>query len=234
MAARDNMRYNDPMNQHDMNIDEKKDLDLIHEEFAQGFNLIKHYPKKVTFFGSARFAPSHEAYKAAHKLAFRIAKELSCAIITGGGPGIMEAANKGAFEAKGESLGLCIRLPREQHTNPYLTEMLMFNYFFVRKTIMTFASTAYIFNPGGFGTMDEFFDILTLVQTGKIPRVPLILYGSAFWKPLENYIQETLVKKLDTVSAPETKLYVITDDDDYIVDIIKNAPVRQWWNHFER
>lgn len=199
-------------------------LNQITEEFRRGLAFIKRYPQSVTFFGSARFAEDHELYKKAQDLAFRISKELGYAIVTGGGPGIMEAANRGAFDAGGDSLGLNIELPHEQVVNPYVKDSVEFYYFFSRKVALSFSASAYVIFPGGFGTMDEFSEILELVQTKKIPSVPLILVGSAFWRPLDMYFKNTLYHDYATIHLEDTELYKITDDEDEIIEIIKNAP----------
>jgi hypothetical protein len=197
----------------------------IASEFDRGLEFIKKYPKSVTIYGSARFPANNEHYKDACTLAFKIAK-LGYAVVTGGGSGIMEGANKGAREAGGNSIGLNIELPHEQLLNPYVTDSLSFYYFFSRKTTMSFSSEAYIFYPGGFGTLDEFFEIITLVQTRKIRIVPIILVGKDFWEPLQSFLEEVCLKRHAAINRQELGLYVITDNHDEILDIITNAPVR--------
>jgi uncharacterized protein (TIGR00730 family) len=137
----------------------------------------------------------------------------------------MEAGNRGAHEAGGESLGLTIKLPMEQVTNPFLTEHLDFNYFFSRKVCMTFSAEAFVYFPGGFGTLDELFEILTLVQTGKIPKTPIILFGKKFWKNLDKFIKKNLLKS-EKIDKVDLNLYTITDDINEVLEIIKNAPLR--------
>lgn len=203
----------------------RKRVTLISTEFTDGFEFIKNYPRSVTFFGSARTAEDDPSYQKARNLASKIVTELHYSVTTGGGPGIMEAANRGAFEAGGNSLGLTIELPREQLTNQYLTDNESFHYFFSRKVCLSFSAEAYIFFPGGFGTLDEFLEILTLVQTAKIPRSPIILVGASYWSPLESFFKETLLKH-GAISEEDLGLYTITDDDDLILDLIKKAPVR--------
>lgn len=209
----------------DMNDEIESRMVRITEELAQGFHLIKSYHKSVTFFGSARFEESNQYYKRAVDLARRIGKELEYAIVTGGGPAIMEAANKGAKEAGVTSAGFTIKLPMEQITNNYLTHQAEFNYFFTRKLCMTYAAEAYIYFPGGYGTLDEFFEILTLVQTGKIERVPLILVGAEFWKPLLSAVTDTC-KKFETIDDSDATLFTITDDEEEILRILREAPIR--------
>ncbi|OGZ06616.1 MAG: Rossman fold protein, TIGR00730 family [Candidatus Lloydbacteria bacterium RIFCSPHIGHO2_02_FULL_54_17] len=197
----------------------------IANEFDRGLKFIKKYPKSVTFYGSARFKADNPHYRDACDLSAKLSKA-GYTIVTGGGAGIMEAANKGAKEAGGPSIGLNIELPREQILNPYVTDSLSFYYFFSRKTTLSFSSEAYIFYPGGFGTLDEFFEIVTLIQTRKIRIVPVILVGGDFWKPLESFLEDQCLRRHATVNRRELGLYVITDNHDEIVDIVTNAPVR--------
>jgi uncharacterized protein (TIGR00730 family) len=202
-----------------------KRVSVISREFTDGFEFIKNYPRSVSFFGSARTKEGEHYYEKTRKLASRIVEDLHYSVVTGGGPGIMRAANRGAYEAGGNSVGLTIELPREQLTNEYLTNKINFHYFFSRKVCLSFSAEAYIFLPGGFGTLDEFLEILTLVQTAKIPRVPMILVGESFWKPLEKFFEEVLVTE-GMIDKEDTNLYTITDDEETILNIIKNAPVR--------
>lgn len=204
-------------------------LNVINEEFRRGLAFIKQYPKTVTFFGSARFDPEHDCYKKAYTLANKISKELGFSIVTGGGPGIMEAANKGAYDAGGDSLGLNIDLPKEQVLNPYVKDSVEFYYFFVRKVVLSFSASAYVIFPGGFGTMDEFMEILELVQTRKMPSVPLILVGEEYWRPLDMYFKNTFLMEYKTINVEDTDLYTITDDEQKIMEIIKKVPVKD--NH---
>jgi len=197
----------------------------IATEFDEGFKFIKKFPKSVTFYGSARFKPSNPHYKDAHDLAYRLSKE-GYTIVSGGGPGIMEAANRGAKDAGGNSVGLNIRLPKEQIENPYVTASMNFSYFFSRKTTLSFSAEAYIFYPGGFGTLDEFFEIITLVQTRKIRHAPMILVGSDYWAPLHEYIKESLYLEHSAIDKKDMNLYLITDNHEEIVKIVKAAPIR--------
>jgi hypothetical protein len=203
----------------------KKRVALIAREFTNGFEFVKNYPRSVTFFGSARTGDSEHYYEKARELAGRIVKELHYSVTTGGGPGIMGAANKGAYEAGGNSLGLTIDLPQEQMTNRYLTDREDFHYFFSRKVCLSFSAEAYIFFPGGFGTLDEFLEILTLVQTNKIPKAPIILVGISFWTPLEQFFKEILLEN-KMIDGKDISLYTITDDEEEILKIIKEAPIR--------
>lgn len=198
----------------------------INEELHQGLSEMEAYPKSVTFYGSARFKEGDEYYDRARTLGHRISKELGFTITTGGGPGIMEAGNRGAFEAGGKSVGLSIKLPMEQTDNKYTTDLIPFYFFFARKLALKFSAEVFIFFPGGFGTMDEFFEIITLVQTRKLKPIPIILYGESFWRPLEKLFREHLLETFHTISENDFKLFTITDDDDKVLEIIKNAPPR--------
>jgi hypothetical protein len=202
-------------------------LNKINEELRKGLSFIMGYPRAVSVYGSARFGADHALYHKAYTLSYRISKELGFSIVTGGGPGIMEAANKGAYDAGGDSLGLNIDLPKEQVINPYVKDSVEFYYFFTRKVTLSFSANAYIFFPGGFGTLDEFSEILELVQTKKIPPVPLILVDSAFWKPLDMYIKNTLLTDYKTISMEDTELYKITDEDEKIIEIVRSAPEKK-------
>ncbi len=197
-------------------------LKLIEREFRKGFDYIKKQPKSITFFGSARFKEDNIYYQQARELASLLSQE-NYAIVTGGGPGIMEAANRGAVEnnSNGKSIGYCIQLPDGQVTNPYVIDHLNFHYFFIRKVMLSFSAKAYIFFPGGFGTMDEFFEILTLVQTDKIPKVPIILFGSEYWNRVDSLIKESFIEKYKTIDKSDRDFYVITDDYKEVLDLIK-------------
>lgn len=165
--------------QEEMALLTEKRSKLIVNEIKTGIRAIRQYPKSVTFFGSARLKAGSKYYELARSLARKICQE-GYAVITGGGPGIMQAANQGTAEACGSAIGFNIELPFEQNINPYVTHGVNFHYFFTRKVSMTFSAEVYIYFPGGFGTMDEFFEILTLVQTKKIPRVPIVLVGKEY------------------------------------------------------
>ncbi len=196
------------------------------EEFDRGYNIIKKYPRSVSILGSARFKEGNKYYTHAHSLAGRIVKELKYAVVTGGGPGIMEAANKGAFEANGVSLGFTIQLPEEQDTNKYVTDFVEFKYFFSRKTLIFFAAESYVYYPGGFGTLDELFEIITLIQTKKITRTPVILVGSEFWTPILALMKQKLLIENNTINIEDLDIPRIVDSEDEIIKIIKNAPYR--------
>ncbi|MCD5384671.1 MAG: TIGR00730 family Rossman fold protein [Candidatus Pacebacteria bacterium] len=196
------------------------------EELLAGFIAISQYPKTVTIFGSARVKDSTDSYKQAKYIAGKICKE-GFAVLTGGGPGIMEAANRGATEACGYSLGFNINLPFEQSINQYVTHGLDFDFFSARKMSMFFSAEAYLYFPGGFGTLDELFQLLTLIQTKKAPPTPIILIGSEYWNSLNEFIKNTLLNDSQTISPEDLNLYTITDDVDEILKIINNAPDRE-------
>ncbi|MDP3661654.1 MAG: TIGR00730 family Rossman fold protein [bacterium] len=202
-------------------------IERINAEFKAAFELIKNYPRSVSIFGSARVEEGSVHYERARSLAARIVKDLGYAIITGGGGGIMEAANRGARDAGGQSVGLNIRLPKEQQKNAYTTDSMEFTYFFVRKVALSFAAEAYIFLPGGFGTLDEFFEILTLIQTHKIRRIPIILVGRDYWEELHDFMFRNAYRTEHAISKEDMELYTITDDDNEIIEIIRKVPVKQ-------
>jgi uncharacterized protein (TIGR00730 family) len=159
-------------------------------------------------------------------VAYRLTKELSYAVMTGGAGGIMAAGNHGAHRAGGVSLGSTIRLQHEQVTNKDVTEAIPFEYFFTRKTVLRYGSECAIFFTGGFGTFDELFELLTLLQTGKIKPIPVILFGSDFWGPLDEYIQKVQVEMFNTIEAMDRKLYTITDNIEEVIEIARSAPTK--------
>ncbi len=217
-------------NMHERSIEEH--LDRIQREFRQGFEFLERFPRSVTVFGSSMASPNSIYYQHAYELAKKIAKDLNYTVVTGGGPGIMEATSKGATEAGGKAIGLRINLLRERNANNFTTEGINFTYFFARKTMLTFAAEAYVYFPGGFGTFDELFSILTLIQTNKIPRVPVILYESAFWDPFKEFITKNMLEaETRTVTHDDLDLFEITDDPQRVVDIIKKAPTSEWWRN---
>lgn len=187
-------------------------------EFIKGFRVLHFAGPCITIFGSARFKEDHPWYIKTTELSGKIAK-LGFSIMTGGGPGIMEAANRGARAVGGRSVGCNIQLPFEQSGNPYLDKWVSIKYFFVRKTLLIKYSYAFIVMPGGFGTLDELFESLTLVQTGKILDFPIIIVGKEYHKELFDYIQK-LVEK-GTISAEDVDLIHLTDDLDEVVEICK-------------
>jgi hypothetical protein len=190
----------------------------IMAEFVDSFETLSRVGPAVTIFGSARTKPSHPCYEATVQLAKDLAKH-NLAVITGGGPGIMEAANRGALKAKGKSVGLNIELPFEQSGNRFANIPVNFHYFFSRKVCFVKYSVGFVFMPGGFGTLDEFFEVLTLVQTQRIPRFPLILFGSKYWKGLLSWMSETMGKGA-YISPGDMDLVTVTDDPAVAVNLI--------------
>ncbi len=196
----------------------------IISEFTEGFDRLSGLCDAISVFGSARLAPEHPYYQKTVELAELLAKN-NFAIISGGGPGIMEAANKGAHIQKQLSIGLNITLPKEQSPNPYQDISIDFRYFFVRKVMFVKYSMGYVCMPGGFGTLDEFFEALTLRQTDKIYPIPIILFGSHFWQGLVDWMKTTLVE-YETISKKDLDLITITDDPEEVLQIMLNH--REW------
>jgi uncharacterized protein (TIGR00730 family) len=188
-------------------------------EFVQGFEDLAHLTHGVAIFGSARTTADYPDYQAAQQTGSLLA-QAGYSIITGGGPGIMEAANRGAFEAGGTSVGCNIELPHEQSSNPYLTLSLKFKYFFVRKMMFVKYSNAFIIFPGGFGTLDELFEALTLIQTRKIHDFPVVLYGSKYWQPMLDWLRGPMLNEHKIVEEDFRRLHV-TDSPAEIVEIVK-------------
>ncbi|RJQ28462.1 TIGR00730 family Rossman fold protein [Candidatus Parcubacteria bacterium] len=194
----------------------------IMAEFVSGFEFLSRYEGKraITFFGSSRSTLRDKDYREATKLAHRLSKA-GYTIVSGGGSGIMEAANKGAYEAGGRSLGIGIKLPREQPTNPYVKESENFHYFFTRKVMLSFASEVYVFFPGGFGTLDELFEIITLVQTKKVGPVPIILVDRSFWAPLLRWVKEWLYGKRKAIDRVDMNIYRVVDNANEAFTLIR-------------
>lgn len=195
----------------------------IMSEFVEGFTFLSRIERSVTFFGSARSEPGDRYYQMARDLAKRLAKQ-GYTIVTGGGPGIMQAGNQGATEAGGNSVGLNIQLPMEQRVNPYVRQSMSFHYFFSRKVMLDFSAEAYVFFPGGFGTMDEFFELITLVQTGKLERVvPIILIGRDYWEPLIAWMKKSMLMHLNAIAPTDLTIWTLTDDLDEAVQIVEQG-----------
>ena len=193
------------------------------EELLVGYEAVKKYPKTVTFFGSARFTEENPHYQKAQELAGLIC-EAGYTVITGGGGGIMEAGNRGSQTACNCSVGFNIELPFEQALNPYVTDGVDFSFFASRKMSMYFSGEAFVFFAGGFGTLDEFFQILTLMQTHKAPMVPVVCVGSSYWNSVDRLIKETLLEQDKTISPEDINLYTITDDNDEVLRIVRSSP----------
>jgi uncharacterized protein (TIGR00730 family) len=195
----------------------------IMAEFVEGFEVLPEVYPAVSIFGSARAARNSPIYRATEKLA-RLLAENEFNVISGGGPGVMEAANKGAAEAGGKSVGLNIHLPREQKPNRYANISLDFKYFFIRKVMFVKYAVAYVIMPGGFGTLDELFEALTLIQTKRIRSFPVILMDSRYWKGLVGWIKETLLKT-KSISPPDLDIFHIVDKPEEAVSIIKRRVI---------
>lgn len=195
-------------------------------EFIRGFRRLHFVGPCVTIFGSARFNHDHPYYQLAREVGAAVARE-GFTVMTGGGPGIMEAANRGAREAGGHSVGVNIKLPMEQQPNPYLDTFVEFRYFFVRKVMLAKYSYAFIAMPGGFGTMDELFEIATLIQTGKIRDFPCILVGVDYWQPLVTFLRETLVAN-QTIDAKDLERLTLTDSPAEVVAQLQLASIRKF------
>ena len=189
-------------------------------EFVDGFETMSIYNNAVTIFGSARTKPEHPHYKLAYETA-KLLAENKYDIITGGGPGIMEAGNRGAFDANGNSIGLCIELPFEQKTNPYVKEEIKFRYFFARKVMFVKYAKALIVFPGGFGTMDEMFETLTLVQTKVLNKIPIIVVDKKFYTGLMNWIEKEMINE-KYIDKEDLSLIYHTDDPKEVLSIINN------------
>jgi hypothetical protein len=195
----------------------------IMAEFVEGFEALAECHPAVSIFGSTRVKPEDEVYQKAERIGQLIA-ENGFGVITGGGSGVMEAANKGASLAGGKSIGLNIELPLEQTPNPYTNTNLRFHYFFVRKVMFIKYAVAYIILPGGFGTMDELFESITLIQTHKIRPFPVILVGSKYWKGLLDWIKEVVLKE-GKISPPDLEILQLTDEPEEIIKIIKKTVI---------
>jgi len=190
----------------------------IMSEFVEGFQQLADISPSVSIFGSARFQPDNPWYAATEEIS-RLLSDSGFAVVSGGGPGVMEAANKGAFSGKSASVGLNIRLPHEQSGNDFQDISLNFKYFFARKVMFVKYASAYVVMPGGFGTLDEMAEVLTLVQTGKSRKVPVILYGTAFWEGLLDWFKTVMVSE-GTIGPNDLDLIQLTDDPAFVVDTI--------------
>ncbi|MDN3706423.1 TIGR00730 family Rossman fold protein [Myroides ceti] len=195
----------------------------IMSEFVNGYEKMGRIGPCVSIFGSARTKHDDKYYLLAEEIAFKVSKA-GYGVITGGGPGIMEAGNKGAHLGKGTSVGLNIDLPFEQHFNPYIDhdKNLQFDYFFVRKVMFVKYSQGFIVMPGGFGTLDELFEAITLIQTKKIGKFPIILVGSEFWSGLFEWVQKVLLEKYSNISEHDMNLIKIVDSSDEVVNVLDN------------
>ena len=200
-------------------------LGRIGAEFLRGFRALHFVGPCVTVFGSARFKDDHPYYGLAREMGRQLS-EAGFTVMTGGGPGIMEAANRGARDVGGPSIGCNIRLPHEQHPNPYLDRFVEFRYFFVRKVMLVKYSHAFVVMPGGFGTLDEIFETLTLMQTGKIVNFPLVMMGTAYWQPMLDFVRGTMIEQ-GTISPGDLDLLLVTDSpEEAMARIVEAATER--------
>lgn len=200
----------------------------IQAEFVEGFDRLAELGPAVTLFGSARTKPDNPFYQATVETA-KLLAEAGLSVITGGGPGVMEAGNKGASEANGVSVGLGIELPFEQGVNEYANIAINFHYFFVRKTMFMKYAQAFVIFPGGFGTMDELFEALTLIQTRKVQNFPIILFGSDYWNGLLDWLRSTMLD-YGNISAADLDLMVVSDSPQEVCDLIVTAMAEGGWN----
>lgn len=205
----------------------------IMNEFVNGYKFIRHYKKAVSIFGSARNSLDKGVYKDAHKLGYELAKA-GFAVITGGGPGIMQAANEGALKFGGESVGLNIQLPSEQRINPYVNESTSFHYFFTRKVMLASVSQVYIFFPGGFGTMDELFEMLTLIQTKKVAPIKVILVNKKFWTPLMSWFEKTIYSHNHAISKSDLNLFHVVKDANEAMALVTKMMKKKEIGHVSR
>ena len=207
-----------------LNTDPWRALRIL-AEFVEGFDALASLGPAITIFGSARVSPTSEAYEVAREIGRRLAEE-GYAVITGGGPGVMEGANRGCQEGGGMSVGCNIELPHEQDINPYVDLGVEFRYFFARKTMFVKYADGFVILPGGYGTMDELFEALTLIQTGKIRHFPIILVGTAFFSGLIGWLRETLLGQ-GMIAEEDLDLLIVTDDPKEVIEIVKKASRRR-------
>lgn len=200
----------------------------IMAEFVDGFEFLYPLRKEVTIFGSARLGEHTHWYKETVRLG-RLLAEGGFTVITGGGPGIMEAGNRGSYEGGGPSIGLDIELPEEQRRNPYVKQGIGFHYFFTRKVMLSASAQAYVFCPGGFGTMDEFFEMITLIQTKKMEPVPVVCVGKDFWTPLDTWMRKTFVEEYQTIAPSDIDIYSIVDTAEEAFELLRDSKERKYF-----
>ena len=198
-----------------LSIEDLERANAYAKDLSMGLQIVRSFPQGVTIFGSARLSQDNKYCQMAYELGGLLAKN-GHAVVTGGGPGIMEAANHGSYEIGGRSIGLNITLTHEQHPNPYLTDCITFEYFFARKVSLAMAAKVFVFFPGGFGTMDEISEILCLMQESKMPKMPVFLIGEDYWRTFDQIIRQMVELKL--VAEEDTKFFEITDDIQKVVD----------------
>ncbi len=203
----------------EMNMEDPWRVFRIMAEFVDGFDVLSKVGPAITMFGSARLKSTHKMYKIAEQTAYLLAKE-GYAIMTGGGPGIMEAGNKGAYRAKGKSVGLNIELPFEQIPNRYINTLINFHYFFCRKVMFVKYAKAFVIFPGGFGTMDELLESLTLIQTNRIQRFPVIIVGKEYWKGLLDWMKDSVLKEA-CIDHEDLDLFKVVDKPEEVLNIVR-------------
>ena len=203
---------------HDFTSEDPWRIFRIISEFVEGFEVLSRVGKAVSIFGSSRLPAKHRYYKLAEEIAYLLAKK-GFAIITGSGPGLMEAANRGARRAKGQSIGLNIQIPLQQKSNPYVDTLLDFRYFFVRKVMFVKYAKAFVIMPGGYGTLDEFTEALNLIQTLRIPKFPVVVFGREYWKGMLDWLENTAAKN-DCLTLEDLKIFTVADTPKEVVKII--------------
>jgi len=215
-----NKRMVDDMAEEDFTHEDPWRVFRIMSEFVDGFEMLSKIGKAVSIFGSSRTKPGTKYYKLAEETAYLLAKE-GYAIITGSGPAIMEAANKGARRAKGHSVGLNIQIPMEQKPNKYVDTLLDFRYFFIRKVMFVKYAKAFVIMPGGYGTLDEFFEAINLIQTERIPKFPVVVFGSDYWKDMLHWFKNTVLRH-GNISPEDLNIFKVVDEPKEVVEVIKN------------
>ncbi len=200
----------------------------IMAEFVEGFQFLSTTEREITIFGSTRLQPGSHWYEEAENLG-RLLGQAGFTVVTGGGPGAMQAANKGAFEAGAQSIGLNIQLPNEQRINPYVTRSKVFYYFFTRKVMMDASAQAYVFFPGGYGTLDELFEILTLVQTAKSEALPIVLVGKDYWSGLVEWLKTKVYGDYDAVDREDLQIFTVVDSAEEAYALVKDSKERSFF-----
>lgn len=208
------------INKEDFTTEDPWRIFKIMAEFVEGFEMLSKIGKAVSIFGSSRLRAKDKYYKVTFQTAYLLAKE-GYAIVTGGGPGIMEAANRGAKRAKGKSIGLNIQIPLEQRPNRYVETLLDFRYFFVRKVMFAKYAKAFVILPGGYGTFDELFESLNLIQTERIDRFPVILVGKDYWQPLIDWLKDTVLKRYRCISKKDLSIFTLVESPQEVIERIK-------------